>query len=187
MQVNPTRTAVLLVGGQSSRMGKDKFSMNINGEQQWEFMVAELETFFDAVYISCRPDQARHFEGQSLILDEHADLGPMGALYSTFRKLQDISPIFFVACDLPNFSSSLSAKLHTRLTSGYDVVAAKDPARESAEPLVAFWNRSAAAMIEQCIAQGNYALYKCMQQLRVKEVKISTSEVLLNVNRPSDL
>lgn len=194
-----SKIAVLLVGGYSTRMGKDKFLMDFNGQPQWEFMVQQLNSFFDEVFISCRADQAKHFEGQKVILDEVENIGPMGAIYSSFRShtLRDCSLrselfnskdfIFFVACDLPNFDISLSAKLHKQLSPNFDVVAAFNQVRDSAEPLVAFWNRSAITLIEKCIAEKNYALFRCMSKLRVHTVEITDASLLLNVNSPNEL
>lgn len=181
------KTAVLLAGGRSNRMGADKFLMELNGKPQWEFMVEQLNLFFDEVFIACRRDQAHYFEGQQLIFDELEDIGPMGALYSTFQNLEGVSPIFFVACDLPYFSSSLSAKLHSELSNDYDIVAAYNPKRKSTEPLVAYWSRSAFPLINQFIANENYALFKCMSQLSVKAVDVADQHALRNVNTPSDL
>lgn len=185
-KMNP-KTAVLLVGGHSTRMGSDKFLLKINGKPQWEFMVDELNIFFDKVYISCRPDQAKYFEGQLLIIDKLENIGPMGAIHAAFHQLKNEDSLFFVACDLPNFTSSLSAKLYTQLSSEYDVVAALNPSRNSAEPLVAFWSKSALPAINQFIAEKNYALFKCMSKLRVKAIPIDDGKLLNNVNSPHDL
>ncbi|MFK8057968.1 MAG: molybdenum cofactor guanylyltransferase [Saprospiraceae bacterium] len=185
-QPNP-KIAVLLVGGHSTRMGSDKFAMDINGRPQWEFMLGELKSFFDEVHIACRRDQAHHFAEQRLIFDELADIGPMGAIHAAFRQLGSTSPLFFIACDLPNFNSGLSAKLHSELSAEYDVVAAYNAERESPEPLVAFWSPSALPLIEKFIARENYALFKCMSQLKVKSVEIKDSTSLRNVNSLQDL
>jgi len=168
-------------------MGADKFLMDFNGKPQWEFMLEQLNSFFDEVLISCRPDQTKHFEGQKLILDELEDIGPIGAICSSFRKNPTHDYIFFVACDLPNFDISLSAKLHKQRSPNYDVVAAFNPVRKTAEPLVAFWNRSALPLIEKCIEEKNYALFRCMSKLRVNTVEVEDASLLLNVNSPNEL
>lgn len=156
--------------------------MEPNGRPQWEFMLKELSSLFDEVHISCRRDQAHHFEGQRLIFDELVDIGPMGAIYAAFRQLEGTSPLFFIACDLPYFNIGLPAKLHSELSTDHDVIAAYNPERGLAEPLVAFWNPRTLPRIEQFIADENYALFKCMAQLRVKTIEIKESEQLRNVN-----
>ena len=168
-------------------MGVDKFAMVINGQPQWKFMVDELSEFFDEVHISCRQDQAAHFNGHPVVMDEVEDIGPMGAIYSSFRQISGSNNIFFIACDLPGFDVSIAKNLHAHLLDKYDVVAAMNPESGSKEPLVAFWNRSALPMIEQFIEQENYALFKCMNQLRTKAIMVSDSLFLRNVNSPSDL
>jgi len=191
MPSSPTKIAVLLVGGRSTRMGEDKFAMNVNGQPQWKFMLEQLNSFFDEVYIACRRDQQEHFKGQKLIFDELENIGPMGAIYSSFRLFESrystFESSFFVACDMPKFDIRLSAKLHAERSPGYDVVAAWNPERKSAEPLAAFWNRSALPQIEEFISRENYALFKCMSQPKVKTVEIEDSNMLQNINSPSDL
>ncbi len=185
------KIAVLLVGGHSTRMGTDKFALEINGQPQWKFMLEQLNHFFEEVFISCRKDQESHFKGQQLIFDEHEDIGPMGAIFSSFRALESryptLSSSFFIACDMPAFDVRLSAKLHTAISPAYDVVAAWNTERKSAEPLAAFWNKSSLPSIEEFISQQNYALFKCMSQLRVKTVEIEDSTTLRNVNSLKDL
>jgi len=168
-------------------MGVDKFAMRIEGRTMWERMMEELSSYFDEVHIACRPDQVEHFSGQRLIIDEHLDIGPMGAIHASLRNLQREDHIFFIACDLPDFKVSVAQVLHAHLSPDYDVVAAFNTERESAEPLVAFWSMTALPLIEEFISKENYALFKCMSQLQVKEVSIKDSSTLRNVNRPSDL
>jgi len=190
--------AVLLVGGKSRRMGVDKFAMKNKDQPQWKFMVEELSKFFNEVYISCRQDQSAHFAGYPLIIDEKENIGPMGAIYSSFRSrnYQNCSPpldqneshenLFFVACDLPNFDVSIAKQLQAQLSNEHDVVAAFNPKRGSAEPLVAYWNRSVLPIIEHFITQKNYALFMCMKQLRTTAIEVSDSFSLRNVNSPLD-
>lgn len=183
---NYNKIAVLLVGGQSSRMGSDKFLLEMNGMPQWQFMVEELSIYFDSVFISCRVEQTHHFPQQKLVLDPAKSIGPMGGIVQAFHEFEEATSLFFVGCDLPNFKVEIAMQLFNSNEPNIDVCAAKSDRKGFAEPLVAIWNRSALPTMEQRISSGDYALYKCMSQLRLKTVS-TPDRLLKNVNRPTDL
>jgi len=185
-ELKKPKIAVLLVGGHSRRMGFDKHDLKVNSKSQWRFMLDELSLFFDEVYISCRPDQQELFKGERLILDTAGDIGPMGALYSSFQTV-NADQIFFVACDLPHFRISLAEQLYTKLDVSCDVCAAQSAHKSYPEPLVAIWNRSVLPHLTQCKQEGNYALYRCMKALSVQSLPVKDDRMIQNVNRPEDL
>lgn len=167
-------------------MGSDKFLLEPNGKPQWDFMLNELQKFFSAVYISCRPDQTHHFPNQKLVKDQIDDIGPMSAIYSAFKQIENAENIFFVGCDLPNFKIEIAEKLYSEMNDTADVCAAQSKSKDYPEPLVAIWNKRVFPNLESRIEANDYALFRCMKGLTVSTVSIP--DVLLkNVNRKEDL
>jgi molybdopterin-guanine dinucleotide biosynthesis protein A len=183
---NTIHIAVILVGGRSSRMGTDKFLLELNGQPQWSFMLTELKGFFDEVYISCRPDQKHHFPNCKLVTDMIADIGPMGAIYSAFQQIPHAENIFFVSCDLPHFKAEIAEKLYSNMDISVDVCAAQSTDKKYPEPLVAIWNKRVLPILGERIADEDYALFKCMKALHVQTVHVA-DELLKNVNSEADL
>lgn len=181
-----SKTAVLLVGGKSERMGTDKFLLELNGQPQWSFMLSELQSFFDEVYISCREDQKHHFPHCKLVTDQMEDIGPMGGIFSAFQQIENTENIFFVGCDLPNFNVQIAERLYASMNDNVDVCAAQSETKDSPEPLVAIWNKRVLPVLASRIKLGDYALFKCMKEFNVQTVSVS-GDLLKNVNSKEDL
>src|SRR4051812_48306686 len=93
---------LVLGGGQSRRMGRDKASLAYHGKPQivhaWELLrQAGLEA-----YVSCRTDQAEAegFQGLPQISDRFLGFGPMGGILSALLFRRDAA-FLVLACDLP--------------------------------------------------------------------------------------
>lgn len=94
---------VLVCGGQSKRMGKDKGLLLING-QTWAAHVAEkIHASGIPVMISVNAGQqeayARIFGPEKLIVDQFNIGGPMNGLLTAHAVFPD-KDIFFMACDM---------------------------------------------------------------------------------------
>ena len=55
-------------------MGRDKSMLEFHGVPHWQYLRDVLLTFFDEVYLSCRPDQATVFPNEKLILDQSQNM-----------------------------------------------------------------------------------------------------------------
>lgn len=90
---------IVMAGGLSSRMGRNKLRLSIHGDgkDMLERTVELLGGFTDDVFVSCRaPEDAAPFKA---IPDEVDRQGPFGGVYSALRRLQ--MPILVLSCDLP--------------------------------------------------------------------------------------
>ncbi|HNG90500.1 MAG TPA: NTP transferase domain-containing protein, partial [Saprospiraceae bacterium] len=91
---------LVLAGGRSLRMGRDKGSIPWHGRPQWAHVADLLQPLCQEVMISCRPEQAADFAPYPTLPDTFAELGPYGALLSAFRRRPDAAWLV-TACDLP--------------------------------------------------------------------------------------
>jgi molybdopterin-guanine dinucleotide biosynthesis protein A len=98
---------IVLAGGQSSRMGKDKALLTLHGET---FLSLAEQTLLGAgcgrILLSGEPRTAWH--GQH-VADMYAGLGPVGGMVSCLdvltKELPRDTPVVFVAVDTPLLSS----------------------------------------------------------------------------------
>ena len=95
----PKLNGLVLAGGKSTRMGKDKGSLDYHGKPQREFMADLLSQFCEETYISVRENQVVQSE-YKLLEDTFVGLGPFGAIASAMRNNPNTSWLV-VACDLP--------------------------------------------------------------------------------------
>lgn len=95
--------AVVLAGGQSSRMGQDKALMKLGEKNVIEYVINNLSQVFDEVYIS--GNHSNYFDSKGIIKDVIAHKGPIGGIRSALEYCKD--DIFICSCDMPFFSSEL--------------------------------------------------------------------------------
>src|SRR5947209_3261783 len=102
-------TGIILAGGRSRRMGRDKALLRIEGETLLERTVRVTRALADEVIVVGRP----RLEGPGGVLrleDERPDSGPLGGLYTGLRHASNAVTIV-VACDLPNVETAVLRRL----------------------------------------------------------------------------
>lgn len=152
-------TGVVLAGGKSSRMGRDKAVLEFEGQTLQDRCVGVLRECFPEVLV-IREDDA-------------PGLGPIGGLLTALRRSPEV---FVVACDMPFLDVALIREMAAKLP-GYDAVAIPG------EPLHAAYSARILPVVEAQIAVGDYSLRSLLSKLRVKTI---TGPVLINVNTPQE-
>ncbi|PPU32331.1 MULTISPECIES: molybdenum cofactor guanylyltransferase [unclassified Xanthomonas] len=106
MSAFPAWTGVVLAGGRSSRMGRDKALLPWHGRP----LIAQMQALLrdggaQAVLVSgLRPE----YDG---IADTQPDLGPLGGLASVIERVPDATTLVVVPVDMPLLSTALLARL----------------------------------------------------------------------------
>jgi molybdopterin-guanine dinucleotide biosynthesis protein A len=62
---------LILVGGQSVRMGTDKSQLSYHGKPQWQYLYDLLLPFCQKTYLSCRQNQKDNFTNCPLLIDTY--------------------------------------------------------------------------------------------------------------------
>src|ERR1700759_3188360 len=114
--------ALVLAGGRSTRMQRDKAALSYHGRTQLEWAVSLLQPHVERVFVSVRPDQTKdtvraQFEQ---IVDTQDGLGPIAGIMAAQAKFPDVAWLV-VACDLPFLDHSTLATL----------ISAPDPGRRA--------------------------------------------------------
>lgn len=152
-------TGVVLAGGKSSRMGRDKSGLKLDGQTLQDRCVAVLRECFPEVLV--------------IRDDDVPGLGPIGGIATALRRVPEI---FVVACDMPFLDAARIRVMASQLT-GYDAVAIPG------EPLHAAYSARILPVIERQIATGNYSMNHLLSQVRVKTI---AGPALINVNTPQE-
>ena len=102
-------SAVLLAGGKSSRMGRDKAALVVNGRPLWRRQLATLEATGAAeVFVSGKPDWPH--EGIVCVPDSVEDSGPLAGIAASLRHCA--SPFLLaLAVDMPSMTAAFLQKL----------------------------------------------------------------------------
>lgn len=180
----PELCGLVLAGGQSRRMGRDKSLLEYNGRPQWERAFSLLEETCAAVYLSRRPGQDTP-SGVPCLEDRFLDLGPMGGLLTALHAHPERAWLV-LACDLPTVDGELLARLvrgrrHTALATAF-----RDPASGLPEPLCAIWEPRSRARLHRFLGEGVLCPRKVLIRSLVALLDLPRGRALENVNRPED-
>jgi molybdopterin-guanine dinucleotide biosynthesis protein A len=91
-------TALILAGGDSSRMGQDKAGLLLDGTTLLQRVTVSMQQVFPKVIVSVRQPRAEVVLQQ--VCDAEADGGPLAGLLAGLARV-DTSWMFAVACDMP--------------------------------------------------------------------------------------
>ncbi|WP_291953263.1 NTP transferase domain-containing protein [Campylobacter sp.] len=93
---------VILCGGKSSRMKRDKSLLEIDGKSLALYQYEKLSYIFKDVFISTKNDKFNN-KNIKLILDDSSVYSPLIALNSILKKFQN-TYVFIISVDTPNIS-----------------------------------------------------------------------------------
>lgn len=177
---------LILAGGKSTRMGRDKGLLDFHGKSQREYLADLASPLVDEVFISCREDQVHEISSYPTIVDRVKDMGPFGAIMSAF--MHDPNSAWLVlACDLPNFDRGMIAQLVENRAPAEAATSFRSPQSGFPEPLAAIWEPKSYARLLSFLGMGYSCPRKVLINSDVKLLEPSAPEKLANVNSPEDL
>jgi molybdopterin-guanine dinucleotide biosynthesis protein A len=187
VSARPPVSGLVLAGGTSERMKRDKATLLYEGRSQIDRAAELLARHVERVFVSVRasqggdPARARY----PLIVDSFASQGPMVGIRSAIAAHPDDAWLV-VACDLPFLSDRALGQL----------LAGRDPAASATaftsvhdglpEPLCAIWEPKAAAQIDAFLAVGRNCPRKFLMNHAVRLLELEDRRSLDNVNTPEE-
>ena len=177
---------LILAGGYSKRMGRDKSLMTWHHKEQRYFMADLLSEFCAQTFISCRSDQKQTVIPQyNVIEDSFTGLGPYGGILSAFREQPD-SAWLVVACDLPLLNKNTISHLLANRNPSSMATAFMQPDTGLPEPLIAIWEPKSYPALLNFLAQGVTCPRKFLIHTNCTLLDAPDASELANVNTPED-
>jgi molybdopterin-guanine dinucleotide biosynthesis protein A len=194
-------SAIVLTGGHSQRMGRDKALLHIGDETFLGLIARKLATLSDDVLMAgtLREGYAEAVAGLSVrfVEDSFEKSGPLGGLHAGLQAMRHPAAIV-VACDMPWVSVALLEHMVEMLDTGrgkpcpYDAVVPRDEA--GWHPLHAVYHQSCVSTIESMLRAGDLRVQNLIQRLNVRVIEqreIAQFDPRLlsvkNLNTPDDL
>lgn len=184
-------SAVLLAGGRSSRMGRDKAEIEWNHAPLWKHQLATLQAVAPAeLLISGRRDGPCYEAGISIVEDRVPGCGPLGGIAAALAVARyDI--LLVLAIDLPRIPATLFRALveHAAAT-GQGIV---PELHGELQPVSAVYTRACRPLAEAMLTQRDHSLHRfvraCTAQnlLAIHTIPPVDAGCFLNLNKPSDL
>lgn len=182
-------TAVILAGGESRRMKRDKMALPFGDTSLLASAVIRFSAFFDTVYLSVADGTKYPEINARRLVDIYKGCGPMGGLHAALRSAEG-DGVFLVAADLP-FADPRAAKRIIELSGATDVTVTADSASRF-EPLFGYYKKSILQHVEEALQNGNYKLASLFDKVTLRLVTEEElggfwhEKLLLNINYPED-
>ncbi|MFS4469371.1 NTP transferase domain-containing protein [Maribacter sp. 2210JD10-5] len=178
---------LVLSGGKSTRMGKDKGLIKYHNAPQREHLYELLNAVCEKTFLSIRPDQLETIpEVLNTIVDQDEFIGPYNGLLSAHRKHPDAAWLV-LACDLPLIDKKALEELILERDTAKMATAFADKNNPLPEPLCAIWEPKALATSITYLNNGNGTCpRKFLIHNDVKLVFPERAEILLNANSKTE-
>ena len=190
-------TAVILAGGMSRRLGRNKALEPFGNETLIRRVIGRVGGFSDAVLVVAN-DDARVIEldlpdgtdGVEAVVDMFPDMGPLGGIATGLSAVRT-EWATFCACDMPFVSPALF-RLLLSLRDGHDAVVPVIGGRP--EPMHAAYSRACLGAVKDKIAARRLRASSFFDDVRVRlvseqEIRAVDAELrsFFNVNTQADL
>ena len=155
-------TAIILAGGDSSRMGQDKANLQFGDQTLLQKISATMQQLFPTQLVSVRQRRAETELPQ--VCDVLADGGPLAGLDAALKSVT--TPwVFVVACDMPFVSRAVVEKLALQREKCQAVVPV---VQGQPQPLAAFYARESATQVREILAgNGRHSMRALLERLDV--------------------
>jgi molybdenum cofactor guanylyltransferase len=187
--------AIVLAGGQSSRMGQDKALIPIAGVPMLQRVCQVALHCCPHVYVVTPwGDRYQSLLPPGCVLIPEIPLSnetePHGPLVGFAQGLAQVQAewILLLACDLPRLQTEVIQSWIAQLPAIDDSVMAllyRSP--KAWDPLCGFYRRRCLATLNTYIAQGGRSFQGWLAGLTVQELTLSDDGMLFNCNTPQDL
>ena len=186
-------TSIILAGGKSSRLGRNKVLEAVGGKSLIQWVVDHLATLSNEIIIATahgEPIPCSSSVEMKITADLYPGKGPLVGIYSGLMASSNPRAIV-VGCDMPFLSVGLLDYM-SQISSTFDVVVPQT--REKIEPLCAVYSKNCLASIHNLLERDELRLSELLNMVKVGYVKgdeINRFDPehlsFFNVNTPADL
>lgn len=170
----------VMTGGKNRRMGgRKKLFLKLQGRTFLEYILEAFEGFLK-IYLSVESTEPYTGLGLPMVVDEIAEIGPMGGIYSGLRACKE-DAIFVVACDMPFVSKeAVELVMEAYRQNGLSVIGAVDG---KAHPLFGIYTKELLPVLEEQIENGNYRLTDLVRKADIAIIDLGNEKkAVANIN-----
>ena len=179
---------VILAGGLSSRMGRDKAALPAGDGTLIEHLARRLAPAVDETIVAGGSGWG-NLPGVRTVDDRYAGLGPLAGIHAGLRAAL-YRYVWVVGCDLPDAHPGMAALL-TGLAGDYDAVVPQIDGEP--QGVCALYDRALATRIEELLAAGERRVKMLLAASNVRyvtpdELRVVDPELrsFRNINTPAD-
>ncbi|MBI2167007.1 MAG: molybdenum cofactor guanylyltransferase [Candidatus Omnitrophica bacterium] len=183
-------TGIVVAGGKSSRMGRDKAFLDWQGRPLIQAVVESLAGHVSEIIVVAKEKEKFKFQFERetlLVADRFPYFSPLvGIATGLFYSRTELN--FVLACDMPQVKMRVVKRLCESMED-FDAVLPRSS--YGLEPLCAVYRKSALGVFEARIRRGSLSVRDALEDLRIKVVpwdEESREEplVFMNLNTPAE-
>lgn len=183
-------SAIILAGGQSRRMGRDKALIDYNGKPIIAHVIDTLRELSDDVIVVSNRSEIYAPFGARIVPDYDPPSGPLGGILTGLSAAKNDLALV-VACDMPFLNRSLLRYLIER-AGKVDAVVMQY--QDEYEPLHAVYRRTCLPSIQRHLANGDRRVISFFADVHLLTVPAEewlpldpAARSIANLNTPEDL
>ena len=163
-------TSIVLAGGKSSRLGRNKALQVIGAKSLIQWVVDHLATLSTEIIIATAHGEMLSCSSSTEIriaADVYPGKGPLVGIYSGLMASSSPRAIV-VGCDMPFLSVDLLDYM-SQISSTFDVVVPRT--REKVEPLCAVYSKNCLASIHNLLEHDELRLNELLNMVKVRYIE----------------
>lgn len=172
-------SAIILAGGQSRRMHREKSLLPVDGRALIETIIGQIAPHFNEIIVSAAVKDQFAFLKLPTVEDEKPGHGPLMAIMSALRASTH-TVNFVMACDIPfiHIPFMKTILFHART---HDIVVPRYRDGKF-EPLFAAYNRCIIPVIEKQIKKGDLKISSLFPLCRTEFIAMDNQKWFRNLN-----
>jgi len=179
-------SAIILAGGNSSRMGRNKALLKINERAIIEIIISTLQKFTNEIIISSN-DNDFEYLGYPIVNDSKVDAGPIAGIHAGLVAAKKRCSII-ISCDTP-FVSPLVFEAMYSYISEYDIAVPSHS--QWIEPLIGMYSKNVIPILDEMLINSNYSPMQLIRKvnsiiLPMDENSLLPTNWFYNINTPED-
>jgi molybdopterin-guanine dinucleotide biosynthesis protein A len=186
-------TSIILAGGKSLRLGRNKSLENIGGKSLIRWVIDRLAILSTEIIIATAHGEEVPCSSDVMVktvADIHTGKGPLAGIYSGLTASSN-SRAIVVSCDTPFLSVSLLEYM-TKICSKFDVVVPRIEMKT--EPLCAVYSKNCLAPIRALLKQNELKIIELFPMVTVRYIEVAEIDrfdpehlSFFNINSQADL
>jgi len=174
---------IVLAGGSSRRMKRDKALLAVDGTTLIEYIIAQVKNRFSEILVSVSNPEKFTFLPHKIVVDEHPGLGPMMGIQSALLVSAN-EKNFVIGCDIPKINRSFLENMVKKANDSEIVIPVSEGRR--LEPLFAIYSKAVQPEMKRLLDSGTTSLLPLFEVCPTHYMTIERAAWFKNLNTEED-
>jgi len=178
-----TLSLILLAGGSSRRMKKDKALLPVDGKTLIEYIIEQVKDRFAEILVSVSNPDKFNFLPYKIVVDERPGLGPMMGIQSALMASAN-EKNFVIGCDIPRINLNFLEDMVKKAKDSEIVIPVSEGRR--LEPLFAIYSKAVQPKMKRLLDAGTTSLLPFFELCHTQYMTIEKTDWFQNLNTDRD-